>query len=73
MGAMKRDPRLHGLSSDHHHALHLARRAVETARGARGEDPVALRREARAIFTEELAPHFAVEERILFPALAAAG
>jgi hypothetical protein len=61
---MKRDPRLHSLSTDHHHALVLARRC------ARGELDAAA---ARAAYERELAPHFAIEERLLLPALEAAG
>lgn len=66
---MKRDHRLRGLSSEHHHALVLARwvsrRAPEWSAGA-GE---ALGKR----FAAELAPHFAVEEDVLLPALLAAG
>lgn len=65
---MKRDPRLHGLSSDHHQALVLARelsRAVSWS-GADGEA-------LRLRFERELAPHFAVEEELLLPALRGAG
>lgn len=67
---MKRDYRLRGLSSEHHHALVLARwvrsrRAPEWSAGA-GE---ALGKR----FAAELAPHFAVEEEILLPALLATG
>lgn len=66
---MKRDARLHGLTSDHHHALVLARRvAREHATG--GADLVRIVRET---FERELAPHFAVEEEVLLPALAEAG
>lgn len=61
---MKRDPRLHGLSSDHHQALVLARR-IEA-----GALDVA---QTRRSFDAELVPHFAVEEEILLPALRAAG
>ena len=68
---MKRDIRLHGLSSDHHHALVLARRIREAA--ARGELGLALAAHARERYDAELAPHFAVEEEELLPALAAAG
>jgi hypothetical protein len=57
---MKRDARLQGLSSDHHQALVLARRT------ARGELDAA---EVRARFDRELAPHFAIEEELLLPAL----
>jgi hypothetical protein len=61
---MKRDPRLQRLSREHHHALVLARRAV------RGE--LSLEQAHRA-FAEELAPHFAIEEQHLLPALANTG
>jgi len=57
---VKRDPRLQRLSSDHHHALVLARRV---AAGTMTAD------ELRARFAEELKPHFAIEERLLLPAL----
>jgi hemerythrin-like domain-containing protein len=61
---MKRDPRLHGLTSDHHQGLVLARRI---ARG--GVDAAAVRQR----FDAELEPHFLAEEELLLPALAAAG
>lgn len=57
---MQRDPRLRGLSSEHHHALVLARRAPSI--------PID---ELRAQFDREIAPHFAVEEELLLPALRA--
>lgn len=60
---MKRDPRLHQLSSDHHHTLVLVRNL------RRGLEP----REVARIFEEQLAPHFALEERVLLPALVKAG
>lgn len=66
---MKRDARLHGLTSDHHHALVLARR-VAREHTAGGAELVHAVREA---FERELAPHFAVEEEVLLPALAAVG
>jgi hemerythrin-like domain-containing protein len=66
---MKRDARLHALSSDHHHALVLARR-VERAAGAGGAEAAA---DLRAHFDRDLAPHFDVEERALLPALRRAG
>lgn len=60
--AMKRDPRLRGLSSEHHDALVLVRR---------------IRREPAscdvAAACAALAAHFLLEERVLLPALAAAG
>jgi hypothetical protein len=61
---MKRDARLRVLSSEHHHALVLARRA------SRGELSLA---DAQRAFDEDLAPHFAVEESLLLPPLCAAG
>lgn len=66
---MTRDARLHGLTSDHHHALVLARRvAREHAVG--GAELVHAVCEA---FERELAPHFAVEEEVLLPARAEVG
>jgi hypothetical protein len=59
---VKRDPRLRELSVDHHHALVIARRAP--ARDAAW---------LREVFEAQLAPHFAVEEELLLPALARAG
>jgi hypothetical protein len=64
---MKRDPRLHGLSSDHHHALVLAWRLRNQV-----NDPaaaVALLARARDTLERDLLPHFAVEESLLLPAL----
>lgn len=61
---MKRDRRLHGLTSDHHQGLVLARRAAEGR--ATVED-------VRRGFDEALAPHFAAEEELLLPALERAG
>lgn len=61
---VKRDPRLAGLSADHHRALVLARRA------AAGALPVAA---LRVRFDEELEPHFRIEEDVLLPALCQAG
>ena len=68
---MKRDPRLHGLSSDHHDALVLARRLERAA--AAGEVNHALVADLRGRFEAGLAPHFAVEEATLLPALRRAG
>jgi hemerythrin-like domain-containing protein len=59
---MKRDQRLRQLSSEHHNALVLARKL---RRGQPVELPTA--------FEAELAPHFALEERVLLPALARTG
>jgi hypothetical protein len=63
---MKRDARLHSLSADHHHALVIAR---DLERAADAGVAAAL----RARFDRDLAPHFALEERLLLPALRAAG
>ena len=68
---MKRDLRLHGLTSDHHHALVLARRLQEAA--ARGGLDVELSAEVRRRYDEDLGPHFAIEEEELLPALALVG
>jgi hemerythrin-like domain-containing protein len=68
---MQRDPRLRNLSSDHHRALVLARRALD-APALEPADP-ALIRQVRQAFADELAPHFHVEEEALLPALAAVG
>lgn len=68
---MKRDPRLIGLSSEHHGALVLARRlrqAADAGDGAAAE-VVTLRER----FADELEPHFRVEEEVLLVALDAAG
>lgn len=68
---MKRDPRLHGLSSEHHDALRLARlvsRACE-----QGEADQALAAEVERAWQAELAPHFATEEEVLLPELDGAG
>jgi iron-sulfur cluster repair protein YtfE (RIC family) len=68
---MRRDPRLHGLSSDHHQGLLLARRHGRACvEGWPAAEAAALLREA---FAADLAPHFAAEEEVLLPALAAAG
>ncbi|MEZ4321827.1 MAG: hemerythrin domain-containing protein [Myxococcota bacterium] len=67
---MKRDPRLRGLSEDHHHALFLARKirlALEAGEGKHAEELTA------SGWTEELAPHLEAEEEVLVPAMQAAG
>jgi hemerythrin-like domain-containing protein len=70
---MFRDERLRGLTSDHHHALVLARtiRRQFSASSVGAEE--GLLDEARQQFEEELAPHFAIEEEVLLPALRAVG
>ncbi len=64
---MKRDPRLHGLTSDHHHALRLAWDVTHGTHDARMAARVV------EVFTAELAPHFDAEERLLLPGLKARG
>jgi hemerythrin-like domain-containing protein len=67
---VKRDPRLQKLSSDHHRALVLARHAERAA--GDGADAHALGEawdHVRAGFAVELAPHFAIEESVLLPAM----
>lgn len=68
---MKRHAALRKLSSDHHHALVLAKRA-ETASG----DDAGIAEfwhEVQRSFREQLEPHFCEEEAHLLPALAQAG
>jgi hemerythrin-like domain-containing protein len=61
---MKRDRRLHGLSSEHHHGLVLARRVAQGRL-----DAAAVRQQ----FDGELTHHFRMEEEVLLPALEASG
>lgn len=68
---MKRDPRLQGLSSEHHGALVLARALSRRAEG--GTVDAALVADLRRRFERDLAPHFRVEEEALLPALKAIG
>lgn len=68
---MKRDPRLQGLSSDHHHALVFARRLAEAVAAGRADPATA--REAGAQFFGAIDPHFQIEERSLLPALREVG
>ena len=68
---MKRSSPLVGLSREHHEALVLARRAAgtpPTSETAPGQREHLLRR-----WGEQFAPHFAIEETVLLPALVAAG
>ena len=73
MERLQRHVALQELSRDHHFALVLARRsrlAAETG------DPAAVAAqwaEVRRLLELELAPHFAVEETLLVPALVAIG
>ncbi len=70
---MRRDPRLQALSTDHHHALVLARDAqrASVSRDAGQIDGLVTR--VREAFARELEPHFRIEEELLLPALEAAG
>lgn len=66
---MKHDPRLNGLSSEHHQALVLARHLTEEEHPWTAEDGVTL----GTRFVLEFEPHFRVEEEVLIPALRRAG
>jgi len=68
---MRRDPRLQGLSSDHHHALVLARRIGRAA--SEGTADEALAESVWRTYQDELRPHFETEETFLLPALLEAG
>ena len=68
---MKRDTRLHGLSSDHHHALRLAFDIREAAQ--HGHLTPELLARVGEVFTTELLPHFDVEESVLLEGLDAVG
>lgn len=65
---MKRDPRLRGLSSEHHQALVLARRLEHHDAWCAADGRALATR-----FAAELEPHFHVEEELLLPALRAVG
>jgi hemerythrin-like domain-containing protein len=66
---MKRDARLRGLSSGHHHALVLARSLTGRQRPWTQDDGAELARR----FVSELEPHFRAEEDLLLPALRRTG
>ena len=68
---MKRDPRLVGLSREHHHALALAVRLRKAAQA--GDGLTAAAQDLVRTFYTEVAPHFQVEEELLLPALEAQG
>ena len=70
---MKRDYRLRGLSSDHHHALVLARKARLTAESGDDANVEKVWTSVRQEFRIQIEPHFRVEETYLLPALDAAG
>ncbi len=64
---MKRHPALQDLSREHHTALVLARRVGACADDARSQ--LAMCTQVFANFTDEMAPHFRVEETTLVPLL----
>ena len=67
---MKRDPRLRGLSSEHHHALVLARSLTTLVAAGRANEAA---HQLAERFERELEPHFRVEEAVLLPALRQVG
>ncbi|MCB9686026.1 MAG: hemerythrin domain-containing protein [Alphaproteobacteria bacterium] len=67
---MKRDPRLRGLSDDHHQALLLGRQLLQ-ALDAGETEGIGVRIENA--LEHELAPHFDAEELLLVPAMEEAG
>lgn len=70
---MYRDPRLRGLSSEHHQALVLAVNLKKAAKSGDDETLAAAAQELAERFESELDPHFIVEEELLLPALKARG
>ena len=66
---MTRDPRLRGLSSEHHHALVLARSLMQERREWSQQEAAGLGER----FDADLEPHFRVEDEVLVPALRRAG
>jgi hemerythrin-like domain-containing protein len=63
---VKRDPRLHGLSTDHHHSLVLA---LRIRREVSDNVSPKLVREVQQTFADTVQPHFDIEEAMLLPAL----
>lgn len=70
---MQRSEALKGLSREHHEALVLARRARATATDPHSDAARAQRHDLLERWAQQFAPHFALEEQTLFPALARAG
>lgn len=70
---MKRPAELRPLSDDHHRALVLAKRARTAAEDGSRDTVNALWQDIRTEYTAHLAPHFAVEEAFLLPAVDRAG
>ncbi|OLP07655.1 hemerythrin domain-containing protein [Rhodoferax antarcticus] len=71
--AIQRAVTLKGLSLEHHEALVLARRARATATNPHSDTARAQRHHLLERWAQQFAPHFALEEQTLFPALARAG
>ncbi|MEN9436238.1 MAG: hypothetical protein RIR09_893 [Pseudomonadota bacterium] len=70
---MKRAQALQGLSREHHEALVLARHACATASDPLGPVAQAQRVHLLERWALQFAPHFALEEQTLLPALQRAG
>lgn len=70
---MKRAQALQGLSREHHEALVLARHACATAADPRDPDAQAQRVHLLKRWALQFAPHFALEEQTLLPALQRTG
>ena len=70
---MQRAEALKGLSREHHEALVLARHACATAVDPNGADAQAQRTHLLERWALQFAPHFALEEQTLLPAMARAG
>lgn len=68
---MKRDPRLHGLTLDHNHALMLCslleRAVADGSFDATGGEALG------RLFDDEIDRHFRLEEELLLPGLASSG
>lgn len=64
---MKRDVRLQGLSTDHHHTLVWVRRIRQAI--ANGPTQPELGNEVATRLEPELGPHFGIEEDVLLPEL----
>lgn len=70
---MYRDPRLRGLSDDHHQALVLAVTLKRAAKSGDGQMLENARKELVERFPIEIEPHFVVEEQTLLQALRGRG
>jgi len=66
---MKRNPILQPLSREHHTALSLANACVRAAQSGNAATVAQACQRAVLAYTQELAPHFSLEERLLLPLL----